>query len=128
MNNDLVRKAGESSADNLINSTYPPPLATGVTVRAGQGILRRGTVLALSAENGDYVALGTEPEDGEALTASVVLADPVDAGGSEAAPGVAYRSGHFSRPALIVADGYAMTRKDEEDLRFGGILLSDALA
>ena len=128
MNNDLVRKVGESTVDNLINSVSPPPLTTGVAIRAGQGALLRGTVLALSSEGDDFVVLGTAPEDGETLVASVILADPSDASGDGPVPGIAYRTGHFNRPALIVADGYPMTRADEENLRFGGILLSDALA
>ena len=112
----------------MVNSGFPPPLATGVSIRAGQGLLRRGTVLALSSADGAFVVLGTEADEDEALTASVVLADDADAGGGGAAPAVAYRSGHFNRPALIVAEGYALSRADEESLRFGGILLSDALA
>ena len=128
MNNELVRKVGDSPVDNLINSTVPPALTTGVHVRAGQGILARGTVLALSSDGEDMVILGTTPNDEELLIANCVLADPVDASGTEASPAIAYRTGHFNRPALIVAEGYVITRTDEEDLRKGGILLSDALA
>lgn len=128
MNNELVRKVGDSPVENLINSTVPPALTTGVLIRAGQGILARGTVLALSSEGDDMVILGTAPTGGELLTANCILTDPVDASGGEAASAVAYRTGHFNRPALIVADGYTLTRADEEDLRSGGILLSDALA
>jgi hypothetical protein len=128
MNKELVRKAGESPVDNLINSTTPPALPTGVLVRGEQGLLARGTVLALSSKQNDTVMLGAEPEQGEELTARYILADPVDAGGEEAVPGTAYRTGHFNRPALIVAKGHTLTRADEESLRDGGILLSDALA
>jgi len=119
--------AGESPVDNLVNSTFPPPLTTGIIIRAGQGPLGRGTVMALSSESYDFVVLGAAAAGGETLTASVVLADPFDASGDEEVPAVAYRAGHFNRPALIVAEGYALTRADEENLRFGGILLSDAL-
>ena len=128
MNNDLVRKVGESTVDNLINSTFPPPLTTGIIIRAGQGLLERGTVMALSSESDDFVVLGAAADGDETLKASVILADPFDASGDEEIPAIAYRTGHFNRPALIVAEGYALTRADEENLRFGGILLSDALA
>ena len=40
---------------------------------------------------------------------------------------MAYRTGHLNRKALIVAEGYTMTAADEEELRKGGILLSDML-
>ena len=128
MNNQLVRPVGTSSVENLINGPIPPALTTGVLIRGGQGVLLRGTVLALSAENEDMVALGTEPEDDEILTANCILTDPVDATGDEAVPAVAYRAGHFNRPALIFANDYELTKKDEENLRHGGIFLSDALA
>ena len=127
MNNDLVRKIGDSPVENLINSTVPPALTTGVLIRAGQGVLLRGTVLALSSDDEMMVILGTEPDGGETLTANCILTDPVDASGSENVPAVAYRTGHFNRPVLIVKTGYTLTRADEEDLRHGGILLSDAL-
>ena len=128
MNNELVRQTGNSQTDNLINSTAPPALATGVLIRAGQGLLERGTVLAASSADSEAVILGTAASGGETLTASYVLADAVDASGGCAVAAAAYRTGHFNRPALIVADGYALTRGDEENLRFGGILLSGALA
>jgi len=127
MNNDLVRPIGESPIENLFNSTEPPALTTGVLISPGQGPLKRGTVLALDADAGECVVLG-EPAGGGDAKARYVLADPVDASGSDAAPAVAYRTGHFNRPALIVKDGYAMSRADEESLRDGGIFLSDALA
>jgi len=128
VSNQLFSKIGESSVDNLINSTYPPCETTGVMIRGGQGELGRGTVLALSSDDGNMVVLGTEPSKNETLTANCVLTDVVDASDGEAVPAVAYRTGHFNRPALIVADEYEMTRGDEEELRYGGILLSDALA
>ena len=40
---------------------------------------------------------------------------------------LAYRTGHFARNKLIVKNGYTMTATDEEELRKGGILLSDAI-
>lgn len=41
--------------------------------------------------------------------------------------GVAYRTGHFNRGALIVATGYTLSNEDEQKLRKCGILLSTAL-
>ena len=40
----------------------------------------------------------------------------------------AYRTGHFNRNRLIVAEDYDLTADDEEALRSVGILLSDAKA
>lgn len=124
MNRNLCSRVGEFTPDNLINSLQPSALTFGVIIRAGQGALARGSVMGLSSE-GDYVILGTAPASGETITANCILADPVDAS-KDAAAAVAYRTGHMNRNALIVADGYTFTAADEEELRKGGILLSDA--
>lgn len=125
MNKQLVNPVGEFSPDNLINSSIPPALAFGVKLRAAQGVLARGTVLGLSTD-GDYVILGTTPQSGETITANCILADPADASGPDEVTAVAYRTGHMNRNALIVEASYTLTAADEEELRKGGILLSDA--
>ena len=38
-----------------------------------------------------------------------------------------YRTGHLNSKALIVADGYELTNADKEELRKGGILLSEMM-
>ena len=93
-----------------------------MTIKAGEGELARGTVLVMG-DDGTYTVLNTETTG----KANCVLADPVDASGDSAVTGVAYRTGHFNTRALIVADGYTMTVTDKEELRKGGILLSEML-
>ncbi|MEG0941976.1 MAG: hypothetical protein RSE64_08775, partial [Oscillospiraceae bacterium] len=56
---NLYGKLGENIPDNLVSSTYPPCEVFHVSLRAGQGALKRGTVLARSAAAGDMVILGT---------------------------------------------------------------------
>ncbi len=119
MNKELCRKVGETGQDNLIAKLFPPAEPFGVKIAAGQGVLARGAVLALSGT--DYVVLDSETTG----KANCVLSDPVDASGENPVAAVAYRTGHFNRKALIVAEGYTMTAADEEELRKGGILLSD---
>ena len=119
MNKELCRKVGETGQDNLIAKLFPPAETFGVKIAAGQGVLARGAVLALSGT--DYVVLDSETTG----KANCVLYDPVDARGENPVAAVAYRTGHFNRKALIVAEGYTMTAADEEELRKGGILLSD---
>ena len=121
MNKELCRKVGETSQDNLIAKLFPPAEPFGVKIAAGQGVLARGAVLALSGT--DYVVLDSETTG----KANCVLSDPVDASGESPVAAVAYRTGHLNRKALIVAEGYTMTAADEEELRKGGILLSDML-
>ena len=121
MNKELCRKVGEVGQDNLIAKLFPPAETFGIKVAGGEGVLKRGTVMALSGT--DYVVLDAEAPG----KANCVLSDPVDASGESPVTAVAYRTGHLNRKALIVAEGYTMTAADEEELRKGGILLSDML-
>ena len=121
MNKELCRKVGEVGQDNLIAKLFPPAETFGIKVAGGEGVLKRGTVMALSGT--DYVVLDAEATG----KANCVLSDPVDVSGESPVTAVAYRTGHLNRKALIVAEGYTMTAADEEELRKGGILLSDML-
>ena len=121
MNNELVRKVGSTGQDNLIAKLFPPAETFGVKVAANQGVLKRGTVLKLDEGEETYSILD---KDGEA---NCVLADDIDTGEGDSVTGVAYRLGHFNRRALIVADGHELTVKNEEELRKGGILLTDMM-
>lgn len=119
MNKELVSKVGSAGQDNLIAKLFPPASTFGVTIPSGTGIVKRGTVLALNGSNYAVLSATTTGK------ANCILADDVDASGETAVVGVAYRTGHFNRKALIVANGYTMTAADEEELRKGGILLTD---
>ena len=116
---NLCKKVGEIGQDNLIAKLFPPAETFGVTIPAGAGVLARGTVLALNAGAYSVLASGTTGK------ANCILADDVDASGDAAVTAVAYRTGHFNSKALIVADGYSLTAADKEELRKGGILLSE---
>lgn len=118
---ELCRKVGECSVDNLIAKIHPAAETFGVTIPAGSGLLKRGTVLALNGNAYSVLASGTTGK------ANCILADDVDASGGSSVVAVAYRCGHFNRKALTVADGYTMTTADIEELRKGGILLSDMI-
>ena len=117
MNKELLNKVGSVGQDNLFAKLFPPAETFGVTIKAGAGQLERGTVLVLG-DDGTYTMLNTETTG----KANCVLADPVDASGDTGVTG-----GHFNARALIVADGYTMTVTDKEELRKGGILLSEML-
>lgn len=119
MAKNLCNKVGEIGQDNLVAKLFPPAETFGVTIPAGAGVLARGTVLALV--DGAYAVLAS----GNTGKANCVLADDVDASGDAPVTAVAYRTGHFNINALIVADGYTITAADKEELRKGGILLSE---
>lgn len=118
MAKNLVNKVGECTQDNLIAKLFPPAETFGVKIPAKAGVLKRGTVLALV--DGAYAVLATANTG----KANCILADDVDATDAEAV-GVAYRTGHFNINALIVGSGYTLTAADKEELRKGGILLSE---
>lgn len=86
------------------------------------GVVKRGTVLSGTPGGTDFAALNAAASTSKAL---YVLAEDCDT--SEDTVGIAYRTGHFNRKALIVANSYTLTAADEEILRKSGILLSDAL-
>lgn len=121
----LDENLGGVGFDNLIADSYPPTDVFSVQLAAGQGILERGTLLALK-DDGTMETIGTETTG----KANAVLTDPVDTGDaaeSEAVPGIAYRTGHFNTNRLIVAEGYTITAADREALRIAGILTSEAV-
>ena len=134
MTKRLDENLGAVDYDGLIVSNTPVADVFSVTIRkeaSASTILKRGTVLALSggsAGDGVMVILGTTAVSNETLTANCVLTDDVEVGTSTNVNALAYRTGHFARNKLIVKTGYTMKASDEEELRKGGILLSDALS
>ncbi|XCH78324.1 MAG: head decoration protein [Candidatus Dehalobacter alkaniphilus] len=126
----LDENIGSMAYDGLIVANTPEADVFHVSIRANEGDLARGTVLALStgsAGDGKMVILGTTAITNETLTANCILAEAVTVGAT-AATALAYRTGHFNRDALIVKAATTLTAAHEEDLRKDGILLSDAAA
>ncbi len=112
-----VKRVGSVEQDDLIAGIYPPAVATGIQLAAGQGQLLRGTVLAVSADGCVVLSAAT------AGKAAYILTDDVDA--TEAAGTTAYRSGNFNTKALTVAEGYELTAEDRDSLRKYDIVLND---
>ena len=128
----LDENLGAVGFDNLINQNTPEADAFSVPMRAGLGVVTRGTALVLSAGTGGdaaMVILGTTAGVDETLTANCILAQDIDTGAEAgtAVTALAYRTGHFNRNKLTVKAEYTLTAIDEENLRKGGILLGDAV-
>ena len=115
---------GVSEPDNLIFDDKFPLDVKSVNIVSGQGLLKRGALIAI-------------PDDGEGLLwsetageiADCILCDDLDTGDTATADifvGTAYRSGHFIRQSIIVAEGVELTDAAETELRNGGIYLSNA--
>lgn len=112
---------GECRSEMLFaDGKYPVDVVL-VKIKAGQGELKRGTILA---ENlmGENVILGTE---GEGFAAAYILAEDVETTADVYAE--AYRSGHFLIEALTVKEEYSITQKDRNELRNAGIYLSKGM-
>ena len=117
----LDETIGSVGYDNLIHGVNPPAEVFSVELAANQGVLERGTLLAIADGGMKKISSATTGK------ANAVLADTVDTGTGEAVVAVAYRTGHFNANRLIVADGYEITAADKEALRVAGILISDAV-
>lgn len=121
---NLVNKVGSTGQDNLIARPFPRALTFGVKIAAGEGVLKRGTILT-AKDDGSYVVCGKKVTTGEGDAATTttysnpgaILADDVDASGATAATAVAYCSGNFNPAAVAVADGYTLTAADKDNLR-----------
>lgn len=134
MADNLINKVGKSGQDNLIARLFPRALTMGIKVAAGEGLLKRGTLLT-AKEDGTYVICGKKVTTGEGESAqtatygnpSAVLTVDVDASGSTAATAVAYRSGNFNPNAVIVAKDYTLTAADKDNLRKYDIVFTDMM-
>lgn len=112
---------GETTSEMLIIGTRHSADICHVTITAGQGTLKRGTVLA-SDESGKCAILGTE-----GYKAAYILAEDSDDTTEADVVAAAYRSGDFNKGALIVKEDYKMTEADIAALRNGGIYLGNVM-
>lgn len=109
---NLVNKVGEIGQDNLVARLFPRALTFGIKIAAGEGEVKRGTVLAAKSDGTYAVYSGAKD-----TAPSAILVQDVDASGSEDVAAVAYCSGNFNPAAVIVAEGYELTAADRDTLR-----------
>jgi hypothetical protein len=121
-----MRKVGREAVGEcrnemlFVDGKYPVDLIL-VKIKAGQGKLKRGTILCENSDE-ENVILGTA---GDNFIASYILAEDVDA--TEDIYAEAYRSGHFLIEALMVKEEYEITQKDKNELKHAGIYLSKGM-
>lgn len=126
MGENLYRKTGEFTPDRLVADNAIPLTAKGIMVAAGQGLLKRGTLLGPDS-GGLYRVTGSKEPTGEEAGTSekkigcdCILADNADTASDAAAS--AYVTGCFDSAALILAEG-ADIKSYEAELRKLGIFL-----
>jgi len=114
---------GEIGYDNLFAGTTVPVNQKSVQLKAGQGVLLRGTVLAIETATGLAVKVDST-KTGGIESADCILTDDVDT--TTAVANTAYSSGLFNRKALIFG-GTDTAAKHEKTLRTLGIYLTENL-
>lgn len=117
---------GSTSPDNLFYDTKHPVDVKAVKLKAGQGVLERGTVLGIVTADSLAVPVDSSKTDGSELADSI-LTDTIDTGAAGATDNVvttAYKTGSFNRQALKFG-GSDTADKHETRLRMLGIFLKD---
>lgn len=126
----MFEQIGEFKPDSLIAGNGFPILKEGIGLKAGRGILKRGTLIAKGADGAGYAAgtvVTVEEGEGESkethgmeMALFGILTDDVDTGTDNTAdniPAVAYQSGEFNREAISVAGENADIARYEEALK-----------
>ncbi|MGG3448638.1 head decoration protein [Domibacillus aminovorans] len=111
--------------DELIYDTKIPITTKGITLKTGQGILARGTVLGIVTATGQAVTVNTAAADGS-QTADCILTDDVDTNVTSPVVHTGYASGRFNRQVLIFG-GTDTAANHEKQLRELGIYLKDKM-
>jgi len=115
---------GEIGYDNLFAGTSVPVNVKSVSLKSGQGLVVRGTVLAIETATGLAVKVDST-KTGGVESADCILTDDVDTTAGAVAS-TAYSSGLFNRNALIFG-GTDTAAKHEKTLRTLGIYLKENL-
>ena len=132
----MFKKTGEFKPDSLIVSPDFPIVKEGIGLKAGYGVLKRGSLIMKGADKAGYIAGTTVAAEGgegdSAKTSNMamnifgILADDTDTGIDSTAdnvPAVVYQSGEFNREAVIVASDGAAVSTYEDDLKGVNIYL-----
>lgn len=120
MNTTGRENVGACAPEFLFASSKYPVSKALKQVASGEGVLKRGTALAIKAD-GKCAILGTS-----AATAAYILAEDIDATNADVTAEV-YRTGHFIKNALVIKELYTMTSADIEEFRKVGIILDDGI-
>lgn len=120
MNTTGRENVGACTPEFLFASSKYPVSKALMPIASGEGVLTRGTALALNAA-GKCVILGTAD-----ATAAYILAEDIDAKAADVTAEV-YRTGHFIKNALTVKAEYTMTDADVEAFRKVGIILDNGI-
>lgn len=133
---NLFEQTGEFKPDSLIAGNEFPIMKEGIGLKAGQGILKRGSLIMKCADGAGYIAgtvvMVTVGEGDNAQTTNAemevfgILTDDCDTGTDTSAdniPAVCYQTGEYNREAVIVSGEGATVGTYENDMKKVGIYL-----
>lgn len=133
---NLFEQIGEFKPDSLIAGNSFPIMKEGIGLKAGQGILKRGSLIIKCADGAGYIAgtvvTVTTGEGASATTETAkmkvfgILTDDCDTGTDVSAdniPVVCYQTGEMNREAVIVSGEGATVETYESDMKKVGIYL-----
>ena len=128
---NMFEKIGEFTPDSLIVSDNFPILKEGIGLKAGQGVLKRGSLIMKSADGVGYIAGSTATaSEGESENAEMkvfgILTDDTDTGSDATAaniPAVCYQTGAFNRAAVIVSGENATVDTYEDEMKAVSLFL-----
>ena len=124
----MYEQIGEFTPDSLIVSPDFPILKSGIGLKPGYGVLKRGSLIAKSPDGAGYLAGTTvtvttgqgDSAKTETVNLSVfgILTDDTDTGTDKNAtdniPAVVYQTGEFNPEAVKVASGATVGEFEDE--------------
>lgn len=132
----MYEQIGEFKPDSLIVGNEFPIMKEGIGLKAGQGVLKRGSLIMKGTDKAGYIAgsvVAAKTKEGEsAETSSMemkvfgILTDDTDTGTDASAdniPSVCYQTGNFNREAVTVSGENAAVENYEDDMKCVGIYL-----
>jgi hypothetical protein len=115
-----------NDSDKLLAGADIPVLVEGVTLKTGQGVLARGSVIGIITATGKGLLCDKNAVDGSAVAKFILAEDLIDTTAADVVS-TCYKAGKFNRKALVFgANGAPLTL--DADLRDVGMYLADEKA
>lgn len=114
---NMFKNVGQFEPDSLIASADFPILKEGIGLKANQGVLKRGTLIAKGNNGAGYIA----GKDVSPVTTTIfgILTDDVDTGNEDSVtniPATCYITGVFNKEAIQL-HGEALISTYADDMR-----------
>jgi hypothetical protein len=120
----LYQDEGKTELVNLFAGTEVSPLTSGVTLAAGQGILKRGSVIGIVTAGGKGKLVDSTASDGS-QNPKYILPESTDTTGGDVFT-ACYKTGVFNRHALVFG-GSDTADMHEAALRLLNIHMKDEI-